>query len=159
MNIRKPLVNEIPLLVTLWEKQYEYHHNLDSDYYVDNSPSLTEQFKEHLAKAINDNDPYILCAYINDVMVGFVTFKKTEADYFDANITEYGEIIELHVEESSRRQGVGAALMKAVENFFSKEGLVWVELQASTYNKLAIKFYEGEGYKNRQTLMFKKIRN
>jgi len=154
----KPELNQLNKIIALWEKQYDYHHDLDNEYYVGNNSELKLEFEKYLIKAIKNNDPNILVALENDELIGFITFEKADSDYFDTNIEEYGEIIELFVDKSYRQKGVGKKLMQAIEDHFSKLGINWIELQASTYNKSAINFYDNLGYENKQTVMFKKLK-
>ncbi|MBN1618311.1 GNAT family N-acetyltransferase [Candidatus Dojkabacteria bacterium] len=157
IRIIKPEIKDLDRLIPLWEEQYKYHHDLDSDYYVTNSEDLTNKFREYLTKSIEKNDPYILVALLDGEYAGFITFKTEEADYFDTNIKKFGSIIELYVSGKYRRKGIGTKLMESVENFFKEKGLEWVELQCSSYNEMALIFYDKSEFKNRQTLLFKRI--
>lgn len=158
VKIIKPTLSDLSEIITLWKKQYVYHHSLDAEYYVSDSKLLGKSFKKYLTKAIKENKPYILVARVNNKIVGFVTFNKETADYFDTRIKEYGEVIELFVESSYRNKGAGKGLMQEVERHLSKLGLTHVKLQSSTFNKSALSFYQRLGYINRQTLLFKKIK-
>ena len=104
------------------------------------------------------NTPNILVAKIEEDIVGFVTFEKAEADYFDTKIKEYGEVIELFVLEKFRKKGIGKKLLTAAEEYFVKIGLNYVELQLSVFNSNAIDFYKYMGYASKQALYFKKIK-
>lgn len=157
IKIRKPNTNDLPKLITLWQQQYEYHHDLDSQYYVSNSQELDKKFKSYLTKAIEENDPYILVAEDDDEMVGFITYEKADADYFDTNFVVHGDVLELFVKESYRKKGVGKLLMDEVEKFFKDQGINTLSLQCSTFNKNALSFYEHLGLINRQTLLYKEI--
>jgi len=123
VEIIKPVVKDLGKLISLWEEQYRYHHDLDSDYYVKSSEGLTKQFREYLAKSIEKNDPYILVALIGGEFVGFISFEIDEAEYFDTKIKKFGSVLELYVSEKYRRKGIGSKLMKRVENFFKEKGL------------------------------------
>lgn len=157
IKIRKPNLKDLPQLIPLWQKQYAYHHDLDSDYYVSNSAQLDEKFKKYLTKAIEKDDPYILVAEKEGKLVGFVTYEKAEADYFDTNFTEHGDILELFVENTYRKKGIGKLLMDTVEKIFKDQGLDIINLQCSTFNKNALSFYKNLGLVNRQSLLYKKI--
>jgi ribosomal protein S18 acetylase RimI-like enzyme len=159
IEIIKPGVKDLDRLIPLWEEQYKYHHDLDSDYYVKNSEELTKKFREYLTKCIEKDDPYILVAELEGEFVGFITFEIDDADYFDTNIKKYGSVLELYVSKKHRRKGIGTKLMKSVEDFFKSKGLEWVELQCSSYNEMALMFYDKSDFKNRQTLLFKRLKN
>jgi len=157
MKIYKPTIEQIKSLIPLWKGQYEYHSNLDNVYYVPNSPELTKKFIAHLEGAINNDAPRILVAEKDNKIVGFITYEIEENDYMDAKITKYGVIVEMFVDPEYRKQGIATQLMNEVESYFLQEGLSHVEIQLSTSNKPAMRLYEGNGYINRQTFVFKEI--
>jgi|GEM_PF-872309 len=157
ITIRKPDIKDLPKLITLWQQQYEYHHDLDSQYYVSNSEELNKKFQSYLTKAIKENAPYILIAKDDNKMIGFITYEKVDADYFDTNFKEHSDILELFVKEDYREKGVGKLLMDKVEKFFKNKGINTLSLQCSTFNKNALSFYKHLGLVNRQTLLYKKI--
>jgi|SRR3990167_9023183 len=157
IDIKKPTLDDIPGLLSLWRGQYDYHHDLDSTYYVPNSNDLDKKFQLYLTEAVVNNRPHILIATSEDKIVGFVTYEKVEADYFDTSIVEHGDVLELYIDDRYRKYGIGNKLMSKVENFFKGEGLEFMSLQCSTYNKNALDFYSKSGYINRQSLLYKKI--
>ncbi|MBN1263212.1 MAG: GNAT family N-acetyltransferase [Candidatus Pacebacteria bacterium] len=157
INIDKPKISELGVLLDLWRGQYDYHHGLDAEYYVANSLVLDKKFRVYLEKAINKNDPFILAAYEGGKLVGFITFEISKADYFDTKIKRYGEVIELFVDKAYRGKGIGKKLMRATEDFFKSKSISYIKLQCSTFNKKAIGFYQHLSYINRQVFMFKRI--
>lgn len=157
LKIVKPHLKQLSDLISLWEKQYDYHHNLDNQYYVVNSESLKQKFEKYLTKAIKANDPYILIAQVDNKIAGFITFEKGPADYFDTQIKEYGEVIELFVDNQYRKLGIGKKLLAAAEKHFTQRKIKYVKVQSSSFNQNALEFYKHLKYINRQTLLFKKI--
>lgn len=159
MEIVKPKPNELDRLLDLWQEQYEYHNKIDPIYYVPNSVELNKKFKEYLVKAIKKDEPHILIAKQGMEIMGFVTFEKGSGDYFDTNITRYGEVIELLVSEKYRERDVGKKLMCAVEKYFRENKIEFIKIQCSTHNINALNFYQHSGYENRQTLLYKRIKS
>jgi len=157
INIKKPDLKQINEITELWRDQYDFHHNLDSIYYVKYSLKLNEKFRDLIEKAITNNDPHILIAEIGSEVVGFITFKEEENSYIDSNIKHFGVIIELFVDEKYRNMGIGTKLMENAEKYFKDMGLKFIEIQLSTFNSNALSFYEDKKYMNRQTFVFKKI--
>lgn len=158
MQIVKPEIKDIEELLALWEEQYEYHHQLDPEYYVANSPELKAKFKTYLREAIANDKPLILIYKVEGEIAGFATFGIDQEDYFDTKIKRYGSVIELFVRSNHRQHGVGRKLMEKVEEYFRQRGIAWIELQDSAQNELAENFYEKNGYMVRQKLFFKNIR-
>lgn len=158
MQITKPTIADIPQLLPLWEEQYKYHHSLDSVYYVPYSKELTNKISTYLLKAIEKDEPHILIAKENNEMAAFITFEQETEEYFDTQIKKYGVVIELYISALFRRKGIGKALMEAAEEQFLQMGISDVKVASSSANDVALSFYEDLGYKNRQTLLYKKIR-
>ncbi len=157
MEIIKPTLTDISALLELWRKQYEYHHNIDSVYYVPFSEELRQDFESHLLGAIRDDMPHILIAKHEENILGFVTFTGDEESYFDTNIKKFGLVIELYVSNEARGQGAGKALMEAAEAYSKSKGLTDIKLSCSSFNKNTLDFYEHIGYTDRQRILFKKL--
>lgn len=155
--IRIPDLSDLQGLIYLWRGQYDYHHNLDSTYYVSNSEELDKKFKKYLEQAIKKSNPNILVAEKEGKLIGFITYEKVDADYFDTNIIEHGDILELYVDPKYRKMGAGKKLMIEVEKFFKNKGVEYLSLQCSTFNKNALDFYKKYGFTNRQSLLYKRI--
>ena len=157
MKIVKPGLSELQAVIDLWIDQYDYHHEIDSEYYVPVTEKLKKEFSAYLESAIIADTPHILVAKNEERIIGFITFELSSADYFDAAIKKYGSVIELFVHKDYRREGIGKALMDEVENYFREQGISHIELQCSSYNNIALDFYHKSGYKNSQTLLIKKL--
>jgi ribosomal-protein-alanine N-acetyltransferase len=59
----------------------------------------------------------------------------------------YGYVVTIDVAESARRQGVGRALLFAVEKHLREEGLASIRLEVAVDNFAAQQFYEREHYR------------
>lgn len=91
-------------------------------------------------------------------MIGFITFEINSESYFDTNLKKFGVVSELFVKENARGKGIGKKLMQEAEKYFARKGLNTVKIQCSTLNKHALNFYEKSGYINRQTLLYKELK-
>ncbi|MCA9383679.1 GNAT family N-acetyltransferase [Candidatus Dojkabacteria bacterium] len=157
MKIVKPGLSELQAVIDLWIDQYDYHHEIDSEYYVPVTEKLKKEFSAYLESAISAGTPRILVSKKEEHIIGFITFELSNADYFDAAIKQYGSVIELFVHKDYRREGVGKSLMNEVEDYFRQQGISHIELQCSSFNDIALDFYQKSGYKNSQTLLIKKL--
>jgi len=147
----KDIYNFLPL----WKKQIELHHDLDPVYY---SAYNEEKEIAYWENAIEINSPVILCAWDANKIVGFISFKVDKSEYPDTNITEYGEIKELFVDEEYRNRGIAAFMLHKTEAYFTSKHVKWIKLSSSTFNTKAKHFYEHIGYTNRTTLFYKEIK-
>lgn len=154
IEIKKPNPEDLNAILRLWNEQYNYHYDLDPQYYVLNPLALS---REYLNKLLANDEPHILIAVVNNSVIGFITFEIGNEEYLDTNIKTYGNVIELFVDKEYRRKGVGELLMENAEEYFKSKGIKWVKLQISSFNKDATHFYEELDYKNRQQLFFKEL--
>ena len=155
--IRKPTSEDLPALIPLWIGESDFHHELDPEYYTPTASDEDKQFEKYFLDALATNDPYFLIAEMEEKVVGFVMYKKGKADYFDTNIVDFGEVLELFVDPDFRKKGIGEKLVNEVEKFFKEEGLAYLKLEASSRNDNAIKFYQEHGFEDHVTVMYKKI--
>jgi GNAT superfamily N-acetyltransferase len=96
-------------------------------------------------------------AYLAEVdgrAVGFACLRLIP-QFFAAE--PYGELTELFVEESFRRQGVGAALIRHVEQVAREAGVREFFLMTGFKNTSAHHFYHAIGYSLRCFVMFKTL--
>ncbi|MBP1150632.1 MULTISPECIES: GNAT family N-acetyltransferase [Methylocaldum] len=64
-------------------------------------------------------------------------------------IGKWGRISALVVDQSMRRRGIGAELLRAADDFFIGRGCTRVELTSSDLRTDAHRFYMANGYENR----------
>jgi [ribosomal protein S18]-alanine N-acetyltransferase len=72
-------------------------------------------------------------------VLGFII---AEADGSD------GHIITIDVAESSRRSGVGTALLQKAEERLAARGVTWIELETATTNEAGVAFWQRHGYRS-----------
>lgn len=92
--------------------------------WVDNS--ITKKFADD-----------ILLYFINDKVVGFVTYKKHE---------DYGQIGLIAVDKRYQGKGIGRQLINKVENALYQEGIKKSRIPTQLQNKEACFFYKKIGY-------------
>lgn len=92
--------------------------------WVDNS--ITKKFADD-----------ILLYFINDKVVGFVTYKKHE---------DYGQIGLIAVDKRHQGKGIGRQLINKVENALYQEGIKKLRIPTQLQNKEACFFYKKIGY-------------
>ncbi len=84
IKVEKPSLNQIPELIELWKAQYQFHHDIDSEYHVAVSPQLVTEFESYFTTAIQKDEPHILITQDDTQIVGFITFKKETNEYLDS---------------------------------------------------------------------------
>ena len=156
-TIETPSLADSSFIFELFQKQFNFHHNLDSFYFIPLSQDLEKKIKINIRNAITQNTPYIKIARSQEKIIGFITYKEDESEYFDSNIQEHGVIIELYVDTSQRQHGIGKALVKSAESFFKSKGHKHILLTASSQNIPAAKFYKKEAFKEHLKTFIKEI--
>jgi len=104
-----------------------------------NGEPLPLAFGEQIARAIERGDLELLAAWTDGVPVGIVVLAFRPSISLGAL---FASIEDLYVEPSARRQGVGRALLGAVEERCKERGVSYVEVQTNE----AAAFYISLGY-------------
>lgn len=155
--IGDPTPGDIDVLLDLWRAQYAFHHELDSEYYVDPEKHSLEH-RAYLEKAIAEGSPKIKVARTKEGIVGFATFDRGQETYVDTNIREFVEVKELFVAEAARRQGIAGMLMDEARSYAAAQGISHLKIQLSVNNSDAWSFYKKQGFKASQLIAFQQVK-
>ncbi|KYC35955.1 acetyltransferase [Scytonema hofmannii PCC 7110] len=147
-TIRTAEPQDRPILVILMELlqdvESEFHPNRPSGSQIGNGHFA------YLEEIVKKQDGQIYVAQSNERIIGFVVCFVEELDEGDLHIVErerkYGYISDLYVLATTRERGVGAALMKAAENWFINLKLEVVRVGLLYSNERAAMFYRKAGY-------------
>ena len=100
---------------------------------------------------------HLLCAEVGGHLVGTVHFCARESPTHDMFVPRRFIMVQiLVVLESCRRQGVGRALMRAVEETAHEFGISDIRLNVWEANTDALRFYESLGYETLSRYMIKR---
>jgi ribosomal protein S18 acetylase RimI-like enzyme len=134
----------IKLMELLQDVESEFHPNRLSGAQIGNGHLA------YLEEIVKKQDGQIYVAQSNESIIGFVVCFVEELDEGDLHIIEgerkYGYVSDLYVLARARERGVGAALMKAAENWFMSLKLEVVRVGLLCSNEKAAKFYGKAGY-------------
>ena len=96
---------------------------------------------ENMEKFINDESAYIIGAFEEEKLIGFIwAYKKL------FNRKEKIHISYLFVDSNFRRQGIASKLFKCIVEYAHKNNIKELELMVTNDNKNAINFYEKLGF-------------
>lgn len=95
----------------------------------------------------------IKCLNSNTEVVGFGCAQSLKSFCYNE---AYGEITEMYVKESARRNGVATALISFLESQLYSRGVKTVKILTGEDNRVAIKAYELSGYVKDDEVMLKK---
>jgi ribosomal protein S18 acetylase RimI-like enzyme len=122
----------------------------------EDSAALAPGFREVLASAVNAKEPRAKVLIAEDVdgnRLGFISLKVGR----DIAGVERGHVADVAVSESSRRMGVGAALMAAGEAWAREHGLTMLSLDVWSTNERALSFYRSIGYVAESLCLIKRL--
>jgi ribosomal protein S18 acetylase RimI-like enzyme len=105
---------------------------------------------------IEKEQAVIYLAYTDEEPIGYVSAEIQTPPPMVEQIQEC-HIIELFVEEGSRRQGVAAELLDEAESWAQAESCEYTKLTVSSDNHAAIDLYESAGYDVANHSMNKRI--
>ena len=106
-------------------------------------PTVPSQMATRLESILADDDYTTLIADDGRIAVGFVGIRRGMAYEGDQ---PYAQIMALVVAESHRRQGIGAALMRAAEAILEQAGIGVAVVTTGNQRSDAHRFYEASGY-------------
>ncbi len=119
-----------------------------------------ERWVDLILKKIKKYKGVIFIAEVNEKPAGCVIGiikESTKIDLIDLFPFKDGRIIELFVDPSFRRGGIGSLLLRNMERFFRSRGCKVAELGTFATNTRAYKFYKKHAYADRNIDMCKKL--
>jgi len=107
-----------------------------------------------IEESLNCNEQKIVCvAAESSNLIGFCCGQIFKSMCYSVN---YGEITELFVLQTYRRQGVTRGLIAFIEVEFQKQGINHFQLFTGKSNEVAQTFYRAQGYMESSEMMFRK---
>ena len=105
-----------------------------------------EQTIQRLAQMVKSTVCKVMIAECNGVKAGYIHAEDYEVTYSDS----LKNILAIAVDDRFRGNGIGRALLSAVETWAKETGSVGIRLNSSMARTEAHKFYEICGYVNRK---------
>lgn len=152
MNIRRAQVKDIPAIIKLLSQVLEIHASIRPDIF---KPGTTKYTNDELAKLIKDDQkPIYVAVNDEDEVLGYV-FTQLQEQPFSTNMVQFKSIFidDLCVDSAARSQGVGRALLNFVKEEGKRLGCYEITLNVWAGNDSAIRFYEKNGLKTKETTM------
>lgn len=95
-----------------------------------------------------------LVAEYNNEIVGYLTINK---QYDSVKNIKYCYINYVCVKEEYRRYHIATELLKKVEEICKKENISYIELTSNSTRLAALELYKNNGYKKRDTNVYRKV--
>lgn len=152
MNIRRAQIKDIPAIIKLLSEVLELHAAIRPDIF---KPGTTKYTNDELAKLIKDGQkPIYVAVNDEDKVLGYV-FTQLQEQPFSTNMVQFKSLFidDLCVDSTARSQGVGRALLDFVKEEGKRLGCYEITLNVWAGNDSAIRFYEKNGLKTKETTM------
>lgn len=151
MEIRKATANEIPQILKLLVQVNMVHHNGRPDLF---KGTATKYSEKELKKLLRDETRPVFVCMDGDALLGyaFCILKEVRDNQLLADCkTLY--VDDLCVDEKSRGNGVGRALMDHVVGYAKRLQCHNVTLNVWSFNEIAMRFYQSFGMQEQRRTM------
>ena len=151
-TVRRAKTSDREAIVSLWTELIQLHQKLDSRF--DPISNSVELYADHLKELLRSHDASIFVATtnLNQQIIGFIVAEiRPHPPFTKPGL--YGYILDIFVVEQFRNRGVGAALVKAVQEWFQAKHIVSIQLFVSTSNQLSAAFWQKMGFTDFMSLM------
>jgi ribosomal protein S18 acetylase RimI-like enzyme len=141
--IRSASVQDLPTIVALWSELMEFHAKLDPIW--SRTPDAETNFGAWVRERLASDTGFTLLAEVDGKPVGYLLAVVGQLPPVFST-RDRGEICDLAVTASARRQGVGTRLVDEAIARFSALGLSRVELSAASCNSVSQAFWREAGF-------------
>ena len=110
-------------------------------------PGFGQALSDHLYEAFDSDQSDVIVAALDGTIAGFATvqyIRKPETPYTLPR--DFYRVEEFGVDAAFRRRGVATALVDYMKDDAREKGFHRIELDAWTFNKGALTFYENAGF-------------
>lgn len=151
MPIAEPVVRsvvpaDLPAVARLAGQLVRLHHAFDPQRFM-MVERVEEGYARFFARELADPDVVLVCATIDDAIVGYVYARKEPRDW-NQLLDACGAIHDVFVDETARRAGVARRMtMEAIARLEAK-GVPRVVLHTATANASAQAFFASLGFRS-----------
>ena len=139
--IRQATLDDLKIIQNLNFELFKLEkENFDSTLIVE--WPLTKEGKNYFEDLIKNE--FVIVAIVNEKIIGYLAGTICEKCPYE--ITQYGEINNMLVDNNYRGQGVGKRLINKFKDYCKSKNINNLKVVASAKNTNAIKFYKTQGF-------------
>ncbi len=137
----------------------EYIADIDREKYNILTDEYREKYFEKTMNEVKKCDGKIFLAVESEKVIGMIAgiINNEDESTYDFKVPKRGRVTELVVSKKCRSNGIGKQLLNKMESYFKEVGCKGILIDVFAYNENAQKFYEKNGYFNRNIEVMKKI--
>jgi ribosomal protein S18 acetylase RimI-like enzyme len=149
-------VGQLSELEPLWRSLHQHHRSVaDLPVLVDDDLSWQRR-RDWYETRLDAGDAFALLARRGEVPVGYALVYIRPGDDDTWPVGDHlAELVSLAVAPEARGQGVGTALMDAVDAELERRGVRDLEVAVMAGNDRALRFYERRGLRAGEVLLFR----
>ncbi len=142
MEVRIAVQDDVENICRLYNEFFEFNANQQPQYYKE-----TLESGKYPKSVINSNTEDIFIAIEGNEVIGFIHISEDKTLPFETFIQhKFANVIDLFVESSFRKKGVGKLLLDSAKQWAKIRELDYLELNVLAQNKNGIQFYEYEKF-------------
>lgn len=145
MRILYATDRHIPGIVARWKELMDYHRRLDPAF--TRRPDGHRRFAHFLVECL-DNDIFVVLVAVEDEEVLGYALAKEERYPPVFERSRHGSLFDMAVHPDRQRQGIGSALLAAVEQWTLDRGIDRLELRVSVHNPVGREFWARHGFED-----------
>ncbi len=145
-TIRKARLEDIDRIVELWMEMMSDHQRFDPRLVL--AANASAEYRKYASYYIAHADSSVYVAELsNKEVVGYcLAFISQNLPMFEPET--YGFISDLVVTEKQKRQGIGAALISQVKQWFQRQAVKNIQLQVYSHNTAGKQFWKKIGFES-----------
>ena len=153
IKIREVTINDYEDLCKIYAELDEHHRLNHPELFI--KPDGYERAKEYISGVIDDNDKALFVAEIESKIVGFSEcFILKSSNFPVIKKREWIQLDNIAVSRDYHNCHIGSLLLKRVLEWARLKQINRIELKVYSFNKNAIEFYEGKGFKELNRTMY-----
>lgn len=157
VGVRPATPEDVPSIVRRWRELIEVHQAIEPDLFA-LSQRGEDAFRAFLRRQLKDRGSarvFVADEGRREILGYVVARLGVRAPFY--RVLDVGVIFDLAVAPARRGEGIGQALMGAVDAWFRSEGIEYVQVNYSPANESASRFWERSGYRAFLTESYRRL--
>jgi len=152
IKIEKAKPSDTKILANMKYQEFLWHNKHDKFY------ASSKNCKKELLKQVKDKiRNYAIFKAVDENKIAGMLICAVEKYPKSMKIGKSGFVDQIYVDKNYRKKGVGRKLVRRAIEYFKSKNLIYIELDAHPTNKIAVKFWESNGFKTKLFRMRRKV--